>query len=101
MLLDSQRCCLALGETALPHLIWVRNTFSFVMENTVPCYLFSYFLFFCFAVDADCSPRAKAVREDASGQMRIYTPSVISVLQKHLQTSDPDVGGPLENMVLL
>lgn len=30
--------------------------------------------------------------------MRIYTPSVISALQKHLASSDPELGGPLENL---
>ncbi|KAJ0006297.1 hypothetical protein NQD34_013570, partial [Periophthalmus magnuspinnatus] len=44
-----------------------------------------------------CSLRAKMIRPDALGQMRIYTQSVTSALQKHLRTTDPDVGGPLEN----
>ncbi|KAK7909623.1 hypothetical protein WMY93_014307 [Mugilogobius chulae] len=44
-----------------------------------------------------CSLRAKMIRPDASGQMRIYTPSVTSSLQKHLRTNDSDLGGPLEN----
>ncbi|XP_035772104.1 leishmanolysin-like peptidase 2 [Neolamprologus brichardi] len=48
-------------------------------------------------VGADCSPRGKASHSDGSGHMRIYTPSVISALQKHLVSSDPELGGPLEN----
>ncbi|XP_042071064.1 LOW QUALITY PROTEIN: leishmanolysin-like peptidase 2 [Haplochromis burtoni] len=51
-------------------------------------------------VGADCSPRGKASHSDGSGHMRIYTPSVISALQKHLVSSDPELGGPLENLVL-
>ncbi|XP_026018022.1 leishmanolysin-like peptidase [Astatotilapia calliptera] len=49
-------------------------------------------------VGADCSPRGKASHSDGSGHMRIYTPSVISALQKHLVSSDPELGGPLENL---
>jgi len=37
---------------------------------------------------------------DASGQMRIYTPSVISALQRHLGSTHPELGAPLENLVL-
>ncbi|XP_072315135.1 ciliated left-right organizer metallopeptidase [Eucyclogobius newberryi] len=47
-----------------------------------------------FSTWRDCSTSS---RPDASGQMRIYTQSVTSALQKHLTTTDPDVGGPLEN----
>nr|XP_024655036.1 leishmanolysin like peptidase 2 [Maylandia zebra] len=49
-------------------------------------------------VGADCSPRGKVSHSDGSGHMRIYTPSVISALQKHLVSSDPELGGPLENL---
>eukprot|EP00064_Thunnus_orientalis_P020868 superscaffoldBa00006000_g21019 len=45
-----------------------------------------------------CSPRGKVTHTDGSGQMRIYTPSVISALQKHLASTDPELGGPLENL---
>lgn len=31
--------------------------------------------------------------------MRIYTPSVISALQEHLASTDPELGAPLENLV--
>ncbi|XP_061815124.1 ciliated left-right organizer metallopeptidase [Nerophis lumbriciformis] len=48
-------------------------------------------------VGADCSPRGKVTHSDGSGQMRIYTPSVISALQMHLGAVDPELGGPLEN----
>ncbi|XP_056225262.1 ciliated left-right organizer metallopeptidase isoform X2 [Seriola aureovittata] len=51
-------------------------------------------------VGAGCSPRGKVIHSDGSGQMRIYTPSVISALQKHLASTDPELGGPLENLVL-
>ncbi|XP_068164914.1 ciliated left-right organizer metallopeptidase [Antennarius striatus] len=53
---------------------------------------------FCAAGDAGCSPRGKVTHADASGQMRIYTPSVISALQKHLASPDPELGAPLENL---
>ncbi|XP_045920309.1 leishmanolysin-like peptidase 2 isoform X1 [Micropterus dolomieu] len=49
-------------------------------------------------VGAGCSPRGKVTHPDESGQMRIYTPSVISALQKHLESADPELGGPLENL---
>ncbi|XP_027143691.1 leishmanolysin-like peptidase 2 isoform X2 [Larimichthys crocea] len=45
-----------------------------------------------------CSPRGQVTHSDGAGQMRIYTPSVISALQKHLASSDPELGGPLENL---
>ncbi|XP_061769577.1 ciliated left-right organizer metallopeptidase isoform X4 [Nerophis ophidion] len=48
-------------------------------------------------VGAHCSPRGKVTHSDGSGQMRIYTPSVISALQMHLGAVDPELGGPLEN----
>ena len=54
----------------------------------------------CSAVGAGCSPRGKVSHSDRSGQMRIYTPSLISTLQKHLASTDPELGGPLENLVL-
>ncbi|XP_034532073.1 leishmanolysin-like peptidase 2 [Notolabrus celidotus] len=46
---------------------------------------------------AECSPRGKVTHSDGSGQIRIYTPSIISALQKHLKSTDPELGGPLEN----
>ncbi|KAM9335554.1 ciliated left-right organizer metallopeptidase [Symphorus nematophorus] len=49
-------------------------------------------------VGAGCSPRGKVTHTDGSGQMRIYTPSVIAALQKHLTSTDPELGGPLENL---
>ncbi|XP_054457419.1 ciliated left-right organizer metallopeptidase [Anoplopoma fimbria] len=49
-------------------------------------------------VGAGCSPRGKVTHSDGSGQMRIYTPSVISALQRHLASTDPELGGPLENL---
>lgn len=54
----------------------------------------------CFlSVGAGCSP-GKVTHSDGSGLMRIYTPSVISALQRHLASTDPELGGPLENLVL-
>ncbi|XP_029382793.1 leishmanolysin-like peptidase 2 [Echeneis naucrates] len=50
------------------------------------------------AVGAGCSPRGKVIHSDGSGQMRIYTPSIISALQRHLASTDPELGGPLENL---
>lgn len=52
------------------------------------------------AVGAACSPRGKVTHPDGSGQMRIYTQSVISAMQEHLESADPELGGPLENLVL-
>ncbi|CAK6952981.1 ciliated left-right organizer metallopeptidase [Scomber scombrus] len=49
-------------------------------------------------VGVSCFPRGKVTHTDGSGQMRIYTPSVISALQKHLASTDPELGGPLENL---
>ncbi|XP_068584239.1 ciliated left-right organizer metallopeptidase [Cebidichthys violaceus] len=49
-------------------------------------------------VGAGCSPRGRVTHSDGSGQMRIYTPSVISALQRHLASTDPELGGPLENL---
>ncbi|XP_070711116.1 ciliated left-right organizer metallopeptidase [Pempheris klunzingeri] len=46
---------------------------------------------------AGCSPRGRVTHPDGSGQMRIYTPSIISALQEHLASADPELGGPLEN----
>ncbi|KAM8746575.1 ciliated left-right organizer metallopeptidase [Acanthopagrus schlegelii] len=48
---------------------------------------------------AACSPRGTVTHSDGSGQMRIYTPSVISALQEHLASTDPELGAPLENLV--
>ncbi|XP_034413653.1 leishmanolysin-like peptidase 2 [Cyclopterus lumpus] len=47
---------------------------------------------------AGCSPRGRVTHSDGSGQMRIYTPSVISALQRHLGSAHPELGGPLENL---
>lgn len=41
------------------------------------------------------------IHADASGQMRIYSPSVIWALQTHLASTDPELGAPLENLVTL
>ncbi|XP_019951048.2 ciliated left-right organizer metallopeptidase [Paralichthys olivaceus] len=49
------------------------------------------------AVGSGCSPRGKVIHSDGSGQMRIYTSSVIAALQTHLTSPDPELGGPLEN----
>lgn len=54
---------------------------------------------FLFAGGAGCSPRGKVTHPDGSGQMRIYSPSIIAALQKHLASTDPELGGPLENLV--
>ncbi|XP_077597668.1 ciliated left-right organizer metallopeptidase isoform X2 [Stigmatopora nigra] len=45
----------------------------------------------------DCSPRGKVTHTDGGGQTRIYTPSIVLALQRHLATTDPELGGPLEN----
>ncbi|XP_033962476.1 ciliated left-right organizer metallopeptidase [Pseudochaenichthys georgianus] len=47
---------------------------------------------------AVCSPRGKVTHSDGSGQVRIYTPSVISALQRLLGSADPELGGALENL---
>lgn len=48
---------------------------------------------------AQCSPRGKVTHSDATGQTRIYTPSITWALQRHLVSSEPELGGPLENQV--
>nr|XP_029137857.1 leishmanolysin-like peptidase 2 [Labrus bergylta] len=53
------------------------------------------------AESANCSPQGKVTYSDGSGHMRIYTPSVISALQKHLNSTDPELGGWLENLGVL
>lgn len=55
----------------------------------------------CATGGAACSARGKVIQADASGQMRIYSPSVISALQTHLASADPELGAPLENLVNL
>ncbi|XP_076016557.1 ciliated left-right organizer metallopeptidase [Genypterus blacodes] len=45
-----------------------------------------------------CSPLGAVTHVDGSGQMRIFTQSVVSALQRHLASSDPELGGPLENL---
>ncbi|XP_030017452.1 leishmanolysin-like peptidase 2 [Sphaeramia orbicularis] len=55
----------------------------------------------CSSSSPGCSPWGKVVHPDASGQMRIYTRSVVSALQKHLKSTDPDTGGALENLDVL
>ncbi|KAM9836575.1 ciliated left-right organizer metallopeptidase [Aulostomus maculatus] len=47
---------------------------------------------------AGCFPRGGVTHADGSGLMRIYSPSVISALQRHLGSNDPELGGPLENL---
>ncbi|XP_036002906.1 leishmanolysin-like peptidase 2 [Fundulus heteroclitus] len=49
---------------------------------------------------ASCSRRNKAIHSDGSGQMRIHTPAIISALRRHLVSTDPELGGPLENLGL-
>ncbi|XP_067117222.1 ciliated left-right organizer metallopeptidase [Osmerus mordax] len=44
-----------------------------------------------------CSPRGQVTYADGTGQVRIYTHSIIRALQKHLRSTDPELGGPLEN----
>uniref|UniRef100_A0AAZ3PM81 Leishmanolysin-like peptidase n=1 Tax=Oncorhynchus tshawytscha TaxID=74940 RepID=A0AAZ3PM81_ONCTS len=45
-----------------------------------------------------CSPWGQVTNTDETGQVRIYTQSVIRALQEHLLSTDPDLGGPLENL---
>ncbi|XP_038126259.1 leishmanolysin-like peptidase 2 isoform X2 [Cyprinodon tularosa] len=47
---------------------------------------------------SSCSPWNKVIHSDSIGQMRIYTPTIISALQRHLMSADPELGGPLENL---
>ncbi|XP_056156459.1 ciliated left-right organizer metallopeptidase isoform X2 [Lampris incognitus] len=48
-----------------------------------------------------CFPWRKVTHADKSGQMRIYTQSVITALQNHLTSTDPQLGAPLENLDVL
>ncbi|XP_026154387.1 leishmanolysin-like peptidase 2 [Mastacembelus armatus] len=52
-------------------------------------------------VGVGCAARGEVIHPDGWGQMRIYTQSVISALQKHLASTDPELGGPLENLDVL
>ncbi|XP_045081794.1 leishmanolysin-like peptidase 2 [Coregonus clupeaformis] len=45
-----------------------------------------------------CPPRGQVTNTDETGQVRIYTQSVIRALQDHLLSTDPELGGPLENL---
>eukprot|EP00063_Salmo_salar_P069787 XP_014044622.1 PREDICTED: leishmanolysin homolog [Salmo salar] len=45
-----------------------------------------------------CSPWGQVTNTDETGQVRIYTQSVIRALQDHLLSTDPELGGPLENL---
>ncbi|KAG9332314.1 hypothetical protein JZ751_015416 [Albula glossodonta] len=45
----------------------------------------------------DCSPWGQVTNTDDMGQVRLYTPSVIRALQTHLNSSEPQLGGMLEN----
>lgn len=56
--------------------------------------------FFMCAVGTACPPRGKVTHSDGSGLIRIYAQSVISAMQKHLASTDPELGGPLENLVM-
>uniref|UniRef100_A0AAQ4RD25 Leishmanolysin-like peptidase n=1 Tax=Gasterosteus aculeatus aculeatus TaxID=481459 RepID=A0AAQ4RD25_GASAC len=47
---------------------------------------------------ARCSPRGRVTHSDGRGQTRVYTPSVIAALQRHLASTHPELGGPLENL---
>ncbi|KAM9826896.1 ciliated left-right organizer metallopeptidase [Neosynchiropus ocellatus] len=44
-----------------------------------------------------CSHRGKVTHTDRFGQMRLFTPSVIATLQRHLASQEQELGGPLEN----
>ncbi|KAM8880957.1 ciliated left-right organizer metallopeptidase [Synchiropus picturatus] len=46
---------------------------------------------------AGCSHRGKVTHTDKFGQMRLFTPSVIAALQRHLASPELELGGPLEN----
>ncbi|KAM9834958.1 ciliated left-right organizer metallopeptidase isoform 3-T3 [Syngnathus typhle] len=50
-----------------------------------------------FSAGVTCSPRGKVTHVDGWGQMRLYTPSVISALRRHLVAAGPELGAPLEN----
>lgn len=55
----------------------------------------------CHIVGADCLAHGQVTNIDGTGQVRIYTPSVIRAMQKHLGSSEEELGGPLENLVLV
>ncbi|XP_062373251.1 ciliated left-right organizer metallopeptidase [Sardina pilchardus] len=46
-----------------------------------------------------CLPHGRVTNLDDTGHMRIYTQSVVRALQEHLNSTDPQLGGPLENVV--
>ncbi|XP_069044821.1 ciliated left-right organizer metallopeptidase [Lepisosteus oculatus] len=47
----------------------------------------------------ECSVRGQVTNTDETGQVRIYTPTVIAALQAHLHSDSPELGAPLENQV--
>ncbi|XP_041925768.1 leishmanolysin-like peptidase 2 isoform X2 [Alosa sapidissima] len=46
----------------------------------------------------ECIPHGRVTNLDNTGHMRIYTQSVVRALQEHLNSTDPQLGGPLENL---
>ncbi|XP_069575104.1 ciliated left-right organizer metallopeptidase [Brachyistius frenatus] len=72
---------------------------AYVHQTTVQTVIHELFHALGFSKDLfstwrDCSSSSS----DGSGQMRIYTPSVVSAMQKQLVSTDPELGGPLENL---
>ncbi|XP_023655806.1 ciliated left-right organizer metallopeptidase isoform X2 [Paramormyrops kingsleyae] len=49
-------------------------------------------------IGEDCLSHGQVTNIDGTGQVRIYTPSVIRAMQKHLGSSEEELGGPLENL---
>ncbi|KAI4876621.1 hypothetical protein NFI96_020569, partial [Prochilodus magdalenae] len=48
-------------------------------------------------VGVGCGTRGHATNTDDTGQMRLYSPSVMKALQTHLNSTNTDLGAPLEN----
>ncbi|KAL2079700.1 hypothetical protein ACEWY4_025444 [Coilia grayii] len=46
----------------------------------------------------ECHRHGRVTNLDDKGHMRIYTPSVVRALQKHLNSTDPTLGAPLEDL---
>jgi len=47
----------------------------------------------------DCWSHGQVISTDEMGQVRLYSPTVIKAMQKHLNSTHTDLGAPLENKV--
>ncbi len=53
----------------------------------------------CYEAGIDCWSHGQVTSTDETGQVRLYSPTVIREMQKHLNSTHTDLGAPLENKV--